>query len=106
MDINQITAKMIEHSEWISRYGSELLSLSNSIDEIKKRNEEHGAIVKSIHELALSVRELTGKVADVDGRLAAVEHDRRQKNHSIWQMALSAIIGGMATYVFSLITGA
>lgn len=105
METNRITEMLIEHSESLSRHDSSISALADSVDDIKRRSEEHGAIVNSIHELALSVRELTGKVADVDGRLAAVEHDRRLKSHSIWQIILSAAMGGLATYIFSLIAG-
>lgn len=105
MEANQITDKLIEHSELLSRHNADISSLCGSVEDIKRRSEEHGAIVESIHELALSVRELTGKVADVDGRLAAVEHDSRIKRHSIWQIVLSAFAGGLATYFFSVLTG-
>lgn len=106
METNQITDKLIEHSESLSRHSADIAAIAGAVDDIKKRSEEHGAIVESIHELALSVRELTGKVADVDGRLAAVEHDRSEKNRTVWQIALSAFAGGLATYIFSLIAGA
>lgn len=106
METNRITEKLIEHSERLSAQDSAISAISETLGDIKKRSEEHGAIVNSIHELALSVRELTGKVADVDGRLAAVEHDRREKSHSLWQIILSAALGGLATYIFSLIAGA
>lgn len=103
METNQITDKLIEHSELLSRHNADISSLSCSVEDIKRRSEEHGAIVESIHELALSVRELSGKVADVDGRLAAVEHDSRLKSRSLWQIILSALAGGLVTYFFSML---
>lgn len=104
MEANQITDKLIEHSELLSHHNADISSLSSFVEDIKRRSEEHGAIVESIHELALSVRELSGKVADVDGRLAAVEHDSRLKSRSLWQIVLSALAGGLATYLFSMLS--
>ena len=105
MEANKMTEMLIEHSELLSRNNADIASLFASLEDIKKRSEEHGAIVESIHELALSVRELSGKVADVDGRLAAVEHDSRTKRNSLWQIVLSAFAGGLMTYLFSVLAG-
>lgn len=105
MEQNQITEKLIEHSETLSRLGSSVCALNGSVEEIKRRSEEHGRIVESIHELALSVRELSGKVADVDGRLAAVEHERKETGRSVWQIVFSAVMGGVATYLFAVLGG-
>lgn len=105
MEANQITNMLIEHSGCLSRHNADIAALTNAVEDIKRRSEEHGAIVESIHELALSVRELSGKVADVDGRLAAVEHDRSDKSRSLRQILLSAAAGGLATYLFSVLAG-
>lgn len=92
MTEHELTQKMIEHEARLAGHDEELKTLFRQQKEMRE-------LVESVHELALSVQELTGKVKDVDGRLEVIETDRRQKGHAIWQIVVSALLGGAITYL-------
>ena len=96
MDVHELTSRLIEHGEKLASHEEELKTLFN-----QQKNIEN--LAASSYELAQSVKELTVKVNDVDGRLEAIESEKRNKSFAVWQIVMSALIGGAITYCVTLL---
>lgn len=96
MDIHELTSRVIAHGEKLVAHEEEIKTLFN-----QQKNIE--SLAASSYELAQSVKELTIKVNNVDERLEVIEGEKRNKGFAIWQIAMSAIIGGAITYCITLL---
>lgn len=96
MDVHELTKKAFEQGELLARHESDIKTLFNNQKDIK-------ALAESTQELALSVKELAGRMSEVDERLELIENEKRQKNYAVWQIVMSALIGGMATYIVTAV---
>ena len=92
MDLKEITNRVFEHGEIISAHEQEIKTLFNQQKNIEK-------LATTTQELALSMKELTAHMCGVEDRLEIIEGEKRQKGFAIWQIVVSAIVGGAATYL-------
>lgn len=98
MDNPTLTKHVVEHGEMLARHDSDIQTLFRQQDSIEK-------LTDSTHKLAISVGKLTDKVAAVDERLDNIEGEKRQKGFAIWQIVMSAVLGGAVTYLVTMILG-
>ena len=92
MDLHELTSRVIEHGEKISAHDEEIKTLFNQQKNIEK-------LATTTQELALSMKELTAHMCGVEDRLEVIEGEKRQKGFAVWQIVVSAIVGGVATYL-------
>ena len=95
MTVEQLTEKTMQHEAKLAAHDEELKTLF-------QRQGELQTLAKSTQDLAISVRDLAGKLNDVDERLETIEDDKKKKGFAIWQIAVSAILGGALTYLVTL----
>lgn len=95
MNLEQLTNKTVEHEAKLAAHEEELKTLFRRQDELQ-------VLAKSTQDLAISVRDLAGKLNDVDERLESIEVDKQKKSFAIWQIAVSAILGGALTYLVTI----
>lgn len=98
MTNEQLTQISIEQAERISHIEADVKTL---FTELKAYHE----IVEGIHELALSVQKLSDRIENMDVRLGAIENDKRTKAHAIWQIVVSAVLGGGLTLLVTTLLG-
>lgn len=96
MDIKQLTEKTVEHEARLAAHDEELKTLFNQQRNIEK-------LADSTRELAQSVKELAVRVDGVDERLEVIEQDKRHKGNVVWQIIVSALLGGALTYLVTQI---
>ncbi|MBR5298537.1 MAG: hypothetical protein IKU29_11830 [Parabacteroides sp.] len=95
MNVEQLTQKTIEHEAKLAAYGEDLKTLFAQQQDIR-------ILTESTKDLAISVRDVATKINDMDDRLEVIEQDKRQKGFAIWQIIVSAILGGALTYLVTL----
>lgn len=96
MDLKDLTVKVVEQGERIAAHEEEIKTLFNQQKNIEQ-------LADSTYELAMSVKELNYKVSNVDDRVAEMENEKRQKHFALWQIIMSALLGGMITYCVTLL---
>ena len=96
MDTHELTAKVFQYEKTLAEHQEKIHTLFNQQRNIEK-------LATSTQELALSVKELAGRVNDVDDRLEIIESERRQKGYAVWQIIMSAVVGGAATFIVTSI---
>ena len=96
MDTHELTAKVFQYEKTLAEHQEKIHTLFNQQKNIEK-------LANSTQELALSVKELAGRVNDVDDRLELIESEKRQKGYALWQIVMSAFIGGVVTYIVTAI---
>ena len=92
MDIHEITPRIFEHTEILSAHEQEIKTLF-------KQQKNIEALTESTQNLAISVKEIAMQQKDICDRLADIEDEKKQKNLAIWQAAVSAVVGGVVTYL-------
>lgn len=92
MDIHELTDRVVKHGEKIAAHDEEIKTLFNQQKNIEK-------LAQTTQELALSVKNLTAHMCGVEDRLEIIESEKRQKGFAVWQIVLSAIVGGVVTYL-------
>lgn len=92
MDIHELTDRVVKHGEKIVAHDEEIKTLFNQQKNIEK-------LAQTTQELALSVKELTAHMCGVEDRLEIIEGEKRQKGFAIWQIVVSAVVGGVVTYL-------
>lgn len=105
MTPDQLEQRTIDQEAQIAKNTASIQNIYHQLDNHNARIVENSKTINAIHDLALSVRELSGKVEDVDCRLGQLEHDKRQKHHALWQIIMSAVIGGALTFAVTKILG-
>lgn len=98
MDTEKLTQHVIDHGKLLAKHDSDIKTLYQQQRNIEK-------LTESTHSLALSVEKLTGRVSDVNKRLDSVESEKRQKGFAIWQIVVSAVLGGALTYLVAVVLG-
>lgn len=96
MDLKDLTVKVVEQGERIAAHEEEIKTLFNQQKNIEQ-------LADSTYELAMSVKELNYKVSNVDDRVVEMENEKRQKHFALWQIVMSALLGGMITYCVTLL---
>lgn len=96
MDLHELTKKAFEHGELLARHEGDIKTLFNNQKDIK-------SLAESTQDLALSVKELAGRMSEVDERLELIESEKRQKGFALWQIIMSALVGGVITYAITAI---
>ena len=73
---------LVEHGQAIAAHEQQIKTLFTQQGEIKE-------LTQSTQSLALSVRELATKVANIDTRLQCIEDDDKHKRRTIWASVVS-----------------
>ncbi len=94
MDIKELTTKTHEISVEVARHNEQIKTLFSTQAEIK-------VIAESTHELAQAVKELSVRLRSVENNIEIIENEKRQKGFAVWQIIVSAVLGGTLTYVVS-----
>ena len=81
-----------ENGEHLARHDEQIKTLFSQQEDIKK-------LAESTHSLAISVEKLTARICNVEDDLQLINNDKRQKSYAIWQIVVSAVIGGAATFI-------
>lgn len=89
-----IEERVQENGEHLARHDEQIKTLFSQQEDIKK-------LAESTHALALSVEKLTARICTVEDDLQILNADKRQKTYAIWQIVVSAIIGGAATFILT-----
>jgi hypothetical protein len=89
-----IEERVQENCEHIARHDEQIKTLFLQQADIK-------GLADSTHSLALSVEKLTQKVVALEEDFAVISDEKRQKGFAVWQIIVSALIGGVATYIFT-----
>ncbi|MEG0914452.1 MAG: hypothetical protein RSG57_01740 [Christensenellaceae bacterium] len=90
--------EIVQHGKQIARHDSEIKTLFNQQKSIEK-------IADSTNSLALSIEKIAGRIEDVDERLGCIEQDKKQKGFAVWQIVMSAVLGGVLTFLVSRLIG-
>lgn len=85
-----------ENGEHLARHDEQIKSLFKQQEDIKK-------LVESTHTLALSVEKLTTRIGNIEDDIQVLTTEKRQKSYAIWQIIMSAVIGGAATFLVTQI---
>jgi len=91
MDLEE---RVQENCEHLVRHDEQIKTLFVQQEDIKK-------LAESTHALAISVEKLTSRICTVEDDLQLINADKRQKTYAIWQVVVSAIIGGAATFILT-----
>lgn len=105
MTLEKLTEITYEQGQDIEHNKADISELMGRVEKLECATKEHGTIVESIYELALSIKELTGQVNNIDNRLGIMEQETRDKRFATWQIIISAILGGGLTFAITKILG-
>lgn len=89
-----VDERLQDHGEHLARHDEQIKTLFSQQEDIKQ-------LVESTHSLAMSVKELTQRVSSVEDSLEALDEEKKQKGFAVWQILMSAVIGGVATYLLT-----
>ncbi len=98
METGQLTGKVLEHEAMLAAHTQELKTLFHQQKNIEQ-------LAENTKVLAESVRELTVRMNDVSERVQTMEEDGRQRRFAVWQMVMTAVLGGIAGYVLNMLIG-
>ena len=98
MDTSHLTEKVLEHEAMLAAHTQELKTLFNQQKNIEQ-------LTENTRMLAESVRELTVKMNDVSERVQVIEEEGRQRRFAVWQIVMTAVLGGIAGYVLNMLIG-
>lgn len=112
MTTEQLTAKTMEQAEDIAKNKADICELFNRVESLECASKEHGRIVESIHELALTMRDVKGevkevktKVVDVDERVEEIEKDKKDNAKTVVKTVLTIIASVAATLLATWLMG-
>lgn len=94
MDIHELTDRVVKHGEKIVAHDEEIKTLFNQQKNIER-------LANTTQELALSVKDLTAHMCGVEDRLETIENEKKQKSLAMWQAVVSAVIGGVITFIIT-----
>lgn len=83
-----------DNGERLARHTEQIKTLFAQQEQIEK-------LAESTHALALSIEKLTNRVCSVEDNLDLINNEKRQKSFAVWQIVVSAIIGGAATFILT-----
>lgn len=83
-----------DNGERLARHTEQIKTLFAQQEQIEK-------LAESTHALALSIEKLTNRVCSVEDDLNVINAEKRQKSFAVWQIIVSALVGGIATYVLT-----
>ena len=83
-----------DNGERLARHTEQIKTLFAQQEQIEK-------LAESTHALALSIEKLTNRVCSVEDDLDIINSEKRQKSFAVWQIVVSAIIGGAATFILT-----
>lgn len=89
-----VDERLQEHGEHLARHDEQIKTLFTQQADIK-------GLADSTHSLALSVEKLTQKVVALEEDIEIMSEEKRNKGFAVWQIIMSAIIGGAATFVLT-----
>lgn len=89
-----VDERLQEHGEHLARHDEQIKTLLSQQADIK-------TLAESTHSLAMSVEKLTQRICSVEDDLEVLNAEKRQKSFAVWQIVVSAIVGGIVTYVLT-----
>jgi len=89
-----VDERLQEHGEHLARHDEQIKTLFSQQADIK-------ALAESTHSLAMSVEKLTQRICSVEDDLDALNAEKRQKSFAVWQIVVSAIVGGVVTFLLT-----
>ena len=89
-----VDERLQEHGEHLARHDEQIKTLLLQQADIK-------ALAESTHSLAMSVEKLTQRICSVEDDLEALNAEKRQKSFAVWQIVVSAIVGGAVTFLLT-----
>lgn len=101
-----------ESTENMAKLIAENREQFNRIETIENLSGEIKSLTESVHSIALSTHDIKGEIGNVKGelthvgdRLGVIENDKRQKNLAVWQVFVSALLGGGLTLLVTKMLG-
>lgn len=88
--------RLQEHGEHLARHDEQIKTLFAQQSAIKE-------LTESTHSLAMSVEKLTTRVCSIETDIGNINTEKKQKNFALWQIVMSAIIGGGITFLITTI---
>ena len=94
LDMNQenVVEKLLDHESRISKHTEDIKNLFEQQKDIRK-------LADATQEMAKNMAALTEQMKSMDGRMMAFEEDKGKKGFAIWQIVMSALVGGVVTYI-------
>ena len=89
-----IEERVQENGEHLARHDEQIKTLFAQQEQIEK-------LAESTHALAISVEKLTTRVCSIEDDINILDQEKRQKNFAVWQIIMSAVLGGVATYILT-----
>ncbi|MEZ4358136.1 MAG: hypothetical protein R2876_05870 [Eubacteriales bacterium] len=89
---------LFSHTTEIAEHGQQIKTLFEQQKEIRE-------LAKSTNNLALSVEKLAEQFKNIDGRLGAIENDKRYKINMIWASLATGVIGAVVAFLMATLLG-
>lgn len=96
MTPDELTKEIIDMRDRVAR-------IETSMETLIKQQCATDSLVQSVHELALSMQELTGQTKNIDVRLSNIENEKRSKLMTIWNTVIGTGLGIIISFVFRFI---
>ena len=87
---------IIDHESRISKHTEDIKTLFEQQKDIRD-------LAKATQEMAKNMAALTEQMKSMDGRMMAFEEAKGKKSFAIWQIVMSALLGGTIAYIISTI---
>ena len=96
--MNNIDEIIMLHSTEIAKQEQQIKTLFEQQKEIRE-------LAKSTNNLALAVEKLAEQFKNVDGRIGAIENDKRYHANIIWACVATGVIGAAITFLMTSLLG-
>ena len=94
MNTEQLTEKILNHESRLSKHTEDIKTL---FEQQKAIND----LAKSTQSMATNLATLTEQVKSMNDRVSTFEEEKAKKGFAIWQIVISAALGGVITYVMT-----
>lgn len=94
MNTEQLTEKILNHESRLSKHTEDIKTL---FEQQKAIND----LAKSTQSMATNLATLTEQVKSMNDRVSSFEEEKAKKGFAIWQIVISAALGGVITYVMT-----
>ena len=94
MTSDAVVEKILDHESRISKHTEDIKTLFEQQKTIRD-------LANSTQDMATNVAALTEQIKSLNSRVVAFEEDKGKKNFAVWQIIVSALLGGTITYIVS-----
>lgn len=101
MDNALLTQKTMEQEAKIAHQQADIEEIFRQQKKQDAKIEENSKMLTVIHELVVTMTEVKCGVQDLNERVEIIENDKRTKAHAVWQIIISAVIGGGLTLLIT-----